>query len=111
MPRSEPRSLSESVYEYGLKPTGIAVVFVLVALLWTFPLQHLIDYPFVFLFFGAIMGSAWFGGSVAGLIAVVLSSLLVTYFFIPPLYSISVAAESQSFLAAFIVFAIAMSFV
>ena len=103
--------VSELAFEYGLKPAGIAVVFVLVALLWTFPLQHLIDYPFVFLFFGAIMGSAWFGGSIAGLIAVVLSSLLVTYFFIPPLYSISVAAESQSFLAAFILFAITMSFV
>ncbi|WP_109488158.1 ATP-binding protein [Occallatibacter savannae] len=109
----EPRSgaVSALAFEYGLKPAGIAVVFVLVALLWTFPLQHLIDYPFVFLFFGAIMGSAWFGGSIAGVIAVVLSSLLVTYFFIPPFYSISVAAESQSFLAAFILFAITMSFV
>ena len=98
-------------FRYGLKPSAIAMVFVLVALLWTFPLQHLIDYPFVFLFFGAIMGSAWFGGRTAGLIAVVLSSILVTYFFIPPLYSINVATESQSFLAAFILFAIAMSFV
>lgn len=104
-------TVSALTFEYGLKPAAIAVVFVLVALLWTFPLQHLIDYPFVFLFFGAIMGSAWFGGSVAGIIAVVLSSLLVTYFFIPPFYSISVATESQSFLAAFILFAIAMSFV
>jgi PAS domain S-box-containing protein len=98
-------------FEYVLKPCAIAVVFVLVALLWTFPLQHWIDYPFVFLFFGAIMGSAWFGGRISGLIAVVLSSFLVTYLFIPPLYSIKVAAESQSFLAAFILFAIAMSFV
>jgi PAS domain S-box-containing protein len=104
-------NLSELAFRYGLKPCAIAVVFVLVALLWTFPLQHLIDYPFVFLFFGAIMGSAWFGGRTAGLIAVVLSSILVTYFFIPPLYSISVAAESQSFLAAFILFAVTMSFV
>lgn len=111
MGESRSRGISELAFEHGLKPAGIAVVFVLVALLWTFPLQHLIDYPFVFLFFGAIMGSAWFGGSIAGLIAVVLSSLLVTYFFIPPFYSISVAAESQSFLAAFILFAITMSFV
>src|SRR5579871_5136818 len=111
MPQTEPRNFSESVYEYGLKPFAIAVVFVLVALLWTFPLQHLIDYPFVFLFFGAIMCSAWFGGRIAGLIAVILSSFLVTYFFIPPFYSITVATESQSFLAAFILFAIAMSFV
>ena len=107
--RSE--NTSALAFRYGLKPFAIAVVFVLVALLWTFPLQHWIDYPFVFLFFGAIMGSAWFGGRVAGLIAVVLSSFLVTYFFIPPLYSITVAAESQSFLVAFVLFAIAMSFV
>ena len=87
---------------YGIKPLSIATFFVLVALLWTFPLQHVIAYPFVFLFFGAIMGSAWFGGAVAGFVAVVESSLIITYFFIPPLFSITVAKESQSFLAAFV---------
>jgi PAS domain S-box-containing protein len=97
--------------EYGFKPLSIATCFVLVALLWTFPLQHVIAYPFVFLFFGAIMGSAWFGGAVAGFIAVVESSLIITYFFIPPLFSITVAKESQSFLAAFILCAFAISIV
>src|ERR1700744_3032472 len=92
--------------EYGVKPISIAGFFVLVALLWTFPLQHVIAYPFVFLFFGAVMGSAWFGGAVAGFVAVVVSSILITYFFIPPLFSISVAKESQSFLAAFILCAL-----
>ncbi len=67
------------------------------------------DYPFVFLFVAAIMGSAWFGGRIAGFLAVVFSSFLVTYFFIPPFYSISVARESESFLAAFILFALTMS--
>ena len=97
--------------EYGLKPISIATCFVVVALLWTFPLQHVIVYPFVFLFFGAIMGSAWFGGAVAGFVAVVESSLVITYFFIPPLFSITVAKESQSFLAAFILCAFAISIV
>ncbi len=97
--------------EYGLKPCAIAVCFVLVALLWTFPLQHVIAYPFVFLFFAAIMGSAWFGGVIAGFVAVALSSLLITYFFIPPIYSITVAKESRSFLAAFVLCAIAISIV
>jgi PAS domain S-box-containing protein len=97
--------------EYGFKPLSIATCFVLVALLWTFPLQHVIAYPFVFLFFGAIMGSAWFGGAVAGFIAVVESSVIITYFFIPPLFSITVAKESQSFLAAFILCAFAISIV
>jgi PAS domain S-box-containing protein len=97
--------------EFGLKPAAIAVCFVLVALLWTFPLQHVIAYPFVFLFFGAVMASAWFGGFISGFIGVALSSLLVTYFFVPPLFSMSVAKESQSFLTAFIVCAIAITVV
>src|SRR6516165_10313308 len=103
--------ISQWTMEYGIKPCAIAGFFVLVALLWTFPLQHVIAYPFVFLFFGAIMGSAWFGGAVAGFVAVVVSCFLITYFFIPPLFSITVAKESQSFLAAFILCAIAITIV
>lgn len=94
--------------EYALKPCAIACVFVVVALLWTFSLQPVIAYPFVFLFFGAVMGSAWFGGLISGFVAVVLSSWLVTYFFIPPVYSLTVAKGSQSFLTAFILCAIAI---
>src|SRR5579863_3276025 len=85
--------VSQGMLEFGLKPCAIAVSFVIVALLWTFTLQHVIAYPFVFLFFGAIMGSAWFGGAIAGFIAVSLSSLLITYLFIPPYYSMTVAKE------------------
>jgi PAS domain S-box-containing protein len=102
---------SQWTMQYGVKPCAIAGSFVLVALLWTFPLQHVIVYPFVFLFFAAIMGSAWFGGVLAGFFAVMFSSLLITYFFIPPLFSITVAKESQSFLVAFILSAIAIAIV
>jgi PAS domain S-box-containing protein len=111
MTAMEQGAFSDWVMEYGLKPCAIAVCFVLVALLWTFPLQHVIAYPFVFLFFGAIMGSAWFGGIIAGSVAVALSTLVVTYFFIPPLFSMSVAKDSQSFLTAFFVCAIAITVV
>src|SRR5580693_819084 len=97
--------------EFGLKPLAIATFFVLVALLWTFPLQHVIAYPFVFLFFGAIMGSAWFGGMTAGFLAVAASSFLIGYFFIPPYFSFDIAKESQSFFAAFILCAIAITVV
>jgi PAS domain S-box-containing protein len=103
--------LSRWMMEYGLKPSAIAVCFVLVALIWTFPLQHVIAYPFVFLFFGAIMGSAWFGGAFAGFLAVVLSSIVIGYFFIPPFFSLSIAKESQSFFGAFILCAIAITVV
>jgi PAS domain S-box-containing protein len=100
------RWLNDSV----LKPCGIAAFFVLVALLWTFPLQQVITYPFVFLFLGAVMGSAWFGGFVSGFIAVLLSSFFVAYFSIPPLYSISVG-KNQTFMTAFIACAIAITVV
>jgi PAS domain S-box-containing protein len=103
--------LSRRMMEYAVKPCAIAVCFVLVALIWTFPLQHVIAYPFVFLFFGAIMGSAWFGGATSGFLAVVLSSIVIGYFFIPPFFSISIAKESQSFFAAFILCAIAITVV
>lgn len=103
--------LSRWTMEYGVKPCATASCFVLVALLWTFLLQHVIAYPFVFLFFGAIMGSAWFGGIIAGFMAVALSTVLITYFFIPPLFSMAVARDSQSFLTAFFVCAIAFTVV
>lgn len=101
--------LSRSAMEYGLKPCAIAGSFVLVALLWTIPLQHVISYPFVFLFFGAIIGSAWFGGFIAGMLATAMSYMLIAFFFIPPLYSISVGKESRTFIAAFVSCAIVIA--
>ena len=103
--------LSGWTMEHGEKTFAIASCFVLVALLWTFRLQHTIAYPFVFFFFGAITGSAWFGGFVAGFMAVIHSSVVITYFFIPPLFSITVAKRSQSLLAAFILSSIAITLV
>jgi hypothetical protein len=84
---------------------------VLVAFLWTLLFQHAIAYPFLFLFFGAVMGSAWFGGIVAGFLAIALSSFLIAFFFVPPYFSMSVAEPSQSYFAAFIFCAIAMALV
>ena len=103
--------LSNWLMENAVRPCAIASFFVFMAFLWTMPLQHVIAYPFVFLFFGAIMGSAWFGGIIAGFAAVALSSLFVTYFFVPPLYSMYVAKESQTFFAAFILCSIAITVV
>ena len=107
----ETNRLSRWTMEYCVNPCAIAVFFVLVAYLWTLLLQHLIAYPFVFLFFGAIMGSAWFGGLIAGLIAVVFSSLLINFFFVAPLYSMSVAVGLRSFYIAFILCSIVITIV
>jgi PAS domain S-box-containing protein len=97
--------------EYGVRPCAIAGFFVLVAFLWTFPLQHFFAYPFLLLFLGAVMGSAWFGGRIAGLVSVLLSTAIIDFFFVPPFYSFHVNGVAQTYWAAFIVCAIAMSWV
>jgi PAS domain S-box-containing protein len=109
MRAAQPLRISDWLWEQALKPAGISGFFVLVALLWTFPLQHVISYPFVFLFFGAIIGSAWFGGFVAGLLATGMSYVFIAFFFVPPLYSISVNEGSRSFVASFVLCAIVIT--
>ncbi len=101
--------ISRGALKFAVKPLAIALFFDLLALLWTFLLQHIVAYPFVFLFFGAIMGSAWFGGYIAGFIAVALSSALVAFFFVPPLYSFNIGEGFRGFETAFVVCAIAVT--
>jgi len=101
--------ISRWTFEFVAKPLAISVFFVLLALLWTFPLQKVMAYPFVFLFFGAIMCSAWFGGFIAGSMSVVLSSLAIDFFFVPPFYSVAIGREFRSYVAAFVICAFAIT--
>jgi signal transduction histidine kinase len=81
---------------------GLALLFVTAALAPTLLLQHLFPYPFLFLFFAAVMASAWFGGTIPGLFSVLLSTLLVDYFFVPPYYSFSINTTDGSYFGAFV---------
>jgi C4-dicarboxylate-specific signal transduction histidine kinase len=58
--------------------------------------------PNLFLFFVAIVVSAWFGGPGPGWVSVVLSTLSADYFFIPPLYVLDFARKDIAWLLAFI---------
>src|SRR4051794_17886067 len=78
--------------EVALRKYGFAAAFVLAALVLTLVLRPFFPYPFFLLFFPAVMGAAWLGGMAAGLFAVVLSTITVDYFFVPPLYSLGVKA-------------------
>lgn len=90
---------------------GIALFCVAAALSASLPLQRLFPYPFLFLFFAAVMASAWFGGTAPGLFAVLLSTLAVDYFFVPPYRSFAVNATDTAYFAAFVVSALAASWV
>jgi K+-sensing histidine kinase KdpD len=68
-------------------------------------------YPFLLLFFAAVIASGWCGGAGPGLFAVLLSIFTVDYFFIPPLDSLVINAAAMTYCAAFIVSALFASWV
>ena len=90
---------------------GTAGLFVSVAFICTLFLQRFFSYPFLFLFFAAVMASAWFGGAGAGLFAVLASTVVVAYFFVPPYYSWAITPTAVSYFAAFVACALVASWV
>lgn len=101
------RGLGDSlIWRYGM-----ALFFVAVALVSEKLLQHFFPYPFLLLFFAAVIASGWCGGAGPGLFAVLLSILTVDYFFIPPLDSLVINASAMTYCAAFIVSALFASWV
>jgi C4-dicarboxylate-specific signal transduction histidine kinase len=94
-----------------IRRCGTALLFVLAAFVPTLLLRRLFPYPFLFLFFGAVMASAWFGGTAAGLLAVLLSTVLVEYFFVPPFYSFSISTTAEAYFVAFVACALVASWV
>jgi putative methionine-R-sulfoxide reductase with GAF domain len=94
-----------------IRQYGSALSFVAVALLASLVLQPLFPYPFLFLFFAAVVTSAWFGGMLPGLFAVLISTLVVDYFFIAPLYSFAVKGTEFSYFTAFVACSLVASWV
>jgi hypothetical protein len=80
---------------------ALALLSVALALVVSLPLERLFTHPFLFFFFAAVMAAGWYGGTLPGLLAVLLSSLVVDYFFLPPLYSFAINATEVAYLISF----------
>jgi C4-dicarboxylate-specific signal transduction histidine kinase len=89
-----------------VRPYSTASIFVGFSFILTLALQRFFPYPFLFFFFGAVVASAWFGGTGPGLFSVVVSTLLIDYFFVPPFNSFSVSPTSEAYFAAFVACAV-----
>jgi len=89
----------------------IGLFFVAAAFVPTLLVQRFFPYPFLFLFFAAVMATAWFGGIGPGLFAVIISTIAVDYFFVPPLYSFAMNATDSAYFAAFVICAVVASWV
>ncbi len=68
-------------------------------------------HPFLFFFFAAVMASGWYGGTAPGLLAVLISTLVVDYFFLPPLYSFAINATEVAYLVSFAACALMASWI
>jgi C4-dicarboxylate-specific signal transduction histidine kinase len=95
----------------AIRSYGIASCLVSVAFVLTLLLRRVIPYPFPFLFFAAVMSSAWFGGPGAGLFSVLVSTAVVDYFFVPPFDSFAINATNATYFGAFVVCALVASLV
>lgn len=85
-----------------LRRYGYAALFVLAALAVTFLLRLVFAIPFWFSFLAAVMASSWFGGKGPGWLAVILSTVAVDRFFLPPTMAGQINREAIPFLFAFV---------
>src|SRR5262245_45568057 len=92
-------------------PYSTAVFFVLAACGFELVFQKFFPYPFLVMFFAAVIASEWQGGLKGGLFAVFLSLLAVDYFFVPPLNKFGISAAAILYFFAFMLCAIAASWV
>jgi len=102
---------SAKIGQSALGRYGISLLFVIVALVLTLLLQRYFPYPFLFLFFAAVMASAWLGGAAAGLFAVFACTVAVDYFFVPPFHSLAVNTTDSAYFFGFVTCALAASWV
>src|ERR1700674_2146507 len=72
----------------------LAIALVAIALSLTLLLQNVVSTAGYLFFYTAVVASAWFGGQWSGGLAVILSTLVVEYFFIPPIHSFGVDRQS-----------------
>jgi C4-dicarboxylate-specific signal transduction histidine kinase len=95
----------------NVKAYAISALLVAAALICTIVLRGVFAYPFLYLFFVAVMVSAWIGGAGAGFFAAVLSMLVVAYYIVPPFDSFWMNAQDTTYFAAFVVCVLVASWV
>jgi C4-dicarboxylate-specific signal transduction histidine kinase len=86
-----------------LSAHGLAVVLVAGALGLTFLLRSTVSTTGFIFFYTAVVAASWFGGKWPGCLAVILSTLAVEYYFVPPIHSFGV---QRQFLPVFVEFAV-----
>jgi C4-dicarboxylate-specific signal transduction histidine kinase len=106
LPKRTARKAKSAVRSYG-----IATILVAVALGLTVLVRDVLPYPFLYLFFAAVMASAWLGGTLVGLYSVVLSAIVVAYYIVPPFDKFWMTAEDAEYFSVFVICVLVASWV
>jgi PAS domain S-box-containing protein len=88
---------------------GIALVFVGAALALSLLFHRSLADGFLIFFLSAVMLAGWFGRTGAGLFAVVVSMMIVDYYFIAPYRALAVEIEELPYLLSFLLSAVVTS--
>jgi C4-dicarboxylate-specific signal transduction histidine kinase len=91
-------ALNHTSWTSAISNAALAFVSVAVALLLTQALNSVFPTP---LFFAAIVVSTWFGGAASGLLAVALATVVLDYYFLPPIHRFAVKAGELPYLIQF----------
>ena len=91
------------VFKYGL-----AVLSVAVGVLLTSLLERFMDT--IPLFYGAVIISSWYGGRWSGLLSVLLATLAVDYYFVPPSHRFTLNIATMPYLGSFALLALVVTF-
>jgi two-component system, LuxR family, sensor kinase FixL len=91
------------VFKYGL-----AVLSVSAAVLLTSLLERFMDT--IPLFYAAVIISSWYGGRWSGLLSVLMATLAVDYYFVPPPHAFTLSIATLPYLGSFALLAVIVSF-
>ena len=87
---------------------GLAVLSVAIAVLLTSLLERFMDT--IPLFYAAVIVSSWYGGRWSGLLSVLLATLAVDYYFVPPSHRFTLSIATIPYLGSFALLALIVSF-
>jgi C4-dicarboxylate-specific signal transduction histidine kinase len=95
----------------AVRSYAISTVLVAAALGLTVIVRGILPYPFLYLFFAAVMASAWIGGTLVGLYSVVISALVVAYYIVPPFDAFWMTATDAEYFSVFVICVLVASWV
>jgi diguanylate cyclase (GGDEF)-like protein/PAS domain S-box-containing protein len=104
---TDPRLIGTSPILRSILRYGLTLILVAAALGLSLLLNPFVPQIFVYFFLASVVASAWIGDAGSGLFAVVIASLTLDYFFLPPLHTLGISWAAVPYFVPFFLSALA----